>query len=123
MEKYLKYRWSDHVPSLGPPPVGPDGICQLSGIQVFKDPRLTSGFLVAIGTFRKNIPTGGTHSIAAMRLLCMAQVSLAATLAAPLTLAGRGDALKKRLRPMGGMWWTPSIRSCPTRTAEAVMGF
>ena len=23
MEKYLKYRWSDHVPSLGQPPVGP----------------------------------------------------------------------------------------------------
>lgn len=38
MEKYLKYRWSDHVPSLGPPPVG-------------------------------------THSIAAMRLLCMAQAN------------------------------------------------
>eukprot|EP00913_Durusdinium_trenchii_P020200 g18979.t2 len=38
MEKYLKYRWSDHVPSLGQPPVGP-------------------------------------HSIAAMRLLCMAQAN------------------------------------------------
>eukprot|EP00435_Cladocopium_sp_Y103_P064648 s276_g26.t1 len=38
MEKYLKYRWSDHVPSLGPTPTGP-------------------------------------HSIAAMRLLCMAQAN------------------------------------------------
>lgn len=38
IEKYLKYRWSDHVPSLGQPPVGP-------------------------------------HSIAAMRLLCMAQAN------------------------------------------------
>lgn len=124
MEKYLKYRWSDHVPSLGPPPVGPDGICQLSGIQVFKDPRLTFvAFFVAIGTFfEKTIPTGGTHSIAAMRLLCMAQVSSLAALFGA-NIGGTWWYRKKRLRPMGGMWWTPSIRSCPTRTAEAVMGF
>jgi len=38
MEKYLKHRWSDHVPSLGATPTGP-------------------------------------HSIAAMRLLCMAQAN------------------------------------------------
>jgi len=29
MEKYLKYRWSDHVPSLGEPPRGPHGLAAM----------------------------------------------------------------------------------------------
>ena len=59
MEKYLKYRWSDHVPTLGEPPKG-------LGPMPFQQPLMIVCQLASSSV-------QGPHAIAAMRLLCMAQ--------------------------------------------------
>ena len=83
-------------------------------IQVFKDPRLTSGHrhFYLTSQLEAHIPLQLCGSYAWRKSLWLQEGAVGGTWWC-----------LKCLRPMGGMWWTPSIRSCPTRTAEVVMGF